>query len=82
MPRGEHTSIVCSASGSNVEIYWMSDQSIIPSNLLNLDTKTQKFHEKNYTCVAENAFGKDSRSVYVRIIGERVIVSDMYEVSN
>ncbi|XP_031619928.1 hemicentin-1-like [Contarinia nasturtii] len=67
--RGEHTSITCSAIGSNVKVYWTDDQSTKTStNVLDLDTKILKFNEKNFTCVGENAFGKDSHSICVRII--------------
>lgn len=75
MIRGEHSSITCPVTGSldGLQIYWMDDQSIISNNsVLNIDTENEQFKEKNFTCVSENAFGKDSQLIVAQIIGEMV----------
>lgn len=73
--RGENTSITCTVIGSpdRLQLYWMDDQSII-SNIskLHLDTGKAQFNEMNFTCVSKNPFGRDSRSIFVQIIGEIV----------
>lgn len=51
----------------------MDGQSIISnSSVLNIDTENAQFNENNFTCVSENAFGKDSQSIVAQIIGEMV----------
>lgn len=76
--RGERSSIACTASGSpdGFHLYWTDDQHSIISNdsVLNVDTKNAQFKEKNFTCVSENAFGKDESIVVVEIIGEIVTI--------
>lgn len=53
-----------------MQIYWSYEQSIIANNVLSLDTDNMQFEENNFTCVGKNAFGADSRSVFVQIIGD------------
>lgn len=71
LKRGESISIACFASGSsNLQVYWTADDSVIAINELRIETANEPFKKKNFTCVAENPFGKDFRSVFIQILGE------------
>lgn len=76
LKRGESISIACYAVGSpNVQVYWTADESMVAINELRIESANEKFKVKNFTCVAENPFGNDYRSIFVTILGEFLSVS-------
>lgn len=70
-------SIVCHAIGSpNLRIYWKMDDVLFPSDKLdyNLMKRMNKVFDDqlklNVTCVAENQFGADFRTISIKLIGK------------
>lgn len=71
LKRGESISVACFAVGSpNLQVFWTEDESVIAINELRIESANEEFKEKNFTCVAENRFGIDYRSVLIKILGE------------
>lgn len=68
-------SIVCHAFGTPyLSIYWKMGETIFPSNKLQYDSVKRVHNEVddqlNFTCVAENQFGNDFRTVSFKLIGK------------
>lgn len=75
---GSNESIVCDAVGNpEPNIYWKIDGNIFPSDKFErFDYNSLKRIDKavddqlNLTCVAENQFGIDIRTVSIKLIGK------------
>lgn len=72
---GSDESIVCQVMGTpNLRVYWKIDEAIIQSDVLEYNSIMRigkAFTGKaNFTCIVENRFGRDARTVSVKIVGK------------
>lgn len=71
---GSNKSIVCHAIGTpHLSIYWKLDETTVPFDKLEYESIKQMGKDVddhlNFTCVAKNQFGNDSRTVSIKLIG-------------
>lgn len=75
--RGDNITIYCSVIGNpKPELYWLDgNEKITTTNRFHLNTENVTFHTKNVTCVGENVFGSDIRTVSIQVISKLIGIS-------
>lgn len=78
LAEGLEKAISCSAVGSPlITVSWNDSGIVIPGNELRYNSELhhdKHFTEMEFTCVAENEFGSDFRTIPIKIIGENCLL--------